>query len=134
VHTYINGRYFRSDREIEILRNAPERRILDKLKEVYPFGRTAKIVREELSEDKDMGKSTSHDSFKDLKNNFFIKELAKRQDKELRTRDSIIDSHSARASIMKEMLGIGDRGNKYIIEDVSNAFTNYTPINLPQVM
>lgn len=124
VRRYIKGRYFSSDKEMEILKNTPERMIVDKLSEVYPARRTARQLEADFKERSDIVKSTIHDRLIKLKKEFFIYELNKQQDLELKNR---------RVFGALQDLGKKDESSissKYVLEDVSNSLYPVLPYHL----
>ena len=120
---------------MEILRNPTEREILYKLEEAYPFARSANELRKEIG-DEYKPKSTTHNSIGILEKNFFIKELKKKQEKELDDRRDVVDGEivDGHTGVWKEhharLLGLDDRSKKYVIEDSSTTFYPINPYRL----
>ena len=77
VRTYIQGHYFASARELEILKNPVNRKILETLKSKYPLGMTANDLKDATKEPL----PTIHAKLNELEKEYFIKKLAdKRRD------------------------------------------------------
>jgi predicted ArsR family transcriptional regulator len=81
VRTYIQGHYCASPRELEILKNPVNRKILETLKLKYPLGMTANDLKDAMKEPL----PTIHAKLDELEKEYFIKKQAiKRRDKGVR--------------------------------------------------
>jgi ribosomal protein L10 len=75
VKTYIQGHYFSSARELEVLKNSLNRKILETLRTKYPAGMTANDLKDTIEEPL----ATIHSKLDELEKEPFIKKLAKKR-------------------------------------------------------
>jgi|GEM_PF-2596013 len=124
MNTYVEGRYFSSDEEMDVLKNPPERMILKRLSDAYPARRTAKQLEEDFRENTDIVKSTIHAKLIELRKKFFIYELNKQQEGELKRRRGPLGPLHDLAK--KE----NPTSAKYVIEEVPNSLYRILPYHL----
>jgi hypothetical protein len=127
MRRYIEGRYFKSDKDIEALRNAPDRWVLDKFRDVFPKANTKRGILTHLETDSNISRGESKETINKTVNarreSHFVHELNKDQKKVYLSKNDTRDT----------MKKVEDRAQSrpppatsglFVVEEVDNTLIN----------